>query len=140
MDGCVGNGTEALFTPINALSSEAGVRSVPEWSLSPCFERTWASLSKALEDGWIDAERLREGCVPCAPLPAAGSFVFLGVDTSTRSRPEADRVADRTRVPIATLSTNVSVACPGLLVSHVVLLPPQAGPGTAVLDTARRAV
>jgi hypothetical protein len=126
-----------LFHTINALSSEAGARSLPEWSLSPFFERTWASLYEALEDGNRDAERLREVFVPFAPLPAGGQDVFLGVDTSNLSRPEADTAADRTLVPIANLPKNVHVACPGWVVSHVVLLPQQAAQGTCVLDTVR---
>jgi hypothetical protein len=44
---------------LDALASEAGARSFPELSFSPFFERTWASLYEALEDGQIDAERLR---------------------------------------------------------------------------------
>src|SRR5690242_10002195 len=82
---------------------EAGAHSVPAWSLSPFFERTWASVYEALEDGKIDAERLRQVCVQFAPLPPAGQDVFVGVDTSTRHRREADTAADRTVVPIANL-------------------------------------
>jgi hypothetical protein len=37
---------------------------------------------EALEDGQIDAERLRQICVQFAPLPAVSQVVFLGVDTS----------------------------------------------------------
>jgi DDE superfamily endonuclease len=137
MYGCFGNGKDALFNTIDALSSEAGARSLPELSLSPFFERTWASLYEALEDGKIDAERLRQVFVQFAPLPPAGQYVFLGVDTSNLYRPEADTAADRTLVPVANLPKNVHVACPGWVVSHVVLLPQQAGQGTFVLDTAR---
>jgi hypothetical protein len=90
-----------------------------------------------LEDGQIDAERLREVFVDFVPLPQAGEFVFLGVDTSNLYRPEAETAADRTLVPIANLPKNAHVAHPGWVVSHVVLLPQQAGQGTFVLDTAR---
>lgn len=137
MYSCFGNGKDALFNTIDALASEAGARSLPELSLSPFFERSWASLYEALEDGRIDAERLREVFVHFAPLPAAGQDVFLGVDTSNLYRPKADTAEDRTLVPIANLPKNVHVACPGWVVSHVVLLPQQAGQGTFVLDTVR---
>ncbi len=135
--GCFGNGKDALFNTIDALSSEAGARSFPEWSLSPFFERTWASLYEALEDGKIDAEQLREVFVRFAPLPVAGQYVFLGVDTSSLFRPEAETAEDRTLVPLPNLPKNVHVASPGWTVSHVVLLPQQAGQGTFVLDAAR---
>jgi hypothetical protein len=137
MESCFGNGKDALFTTIDAQSSEAGARSFPEWSLSPFFERTWASLYEALEDGTINAEGLREVCVQCAPLPDAGPSVFLGVDPSNLSRSEADPAEDRTLVPMANVPKNVHIACPGWVVSHVVLLPKLAGQGTFVLDTAR---
>ena len=135
--GCFGNAKDALFNTIDALSSEAAARSFPELSFSPFFERTWASLYEALEDGQIDAQRLRQVFVQCAPLPAAGQYVFLGVDTSNLYRPEAETAQDRTLVPMATLPKDAHAACPGWVVSHVVLLPSQAGQGTFVLDTAR---
>jgi hypothetical protein len=137
MYGCFGNAKDALFNTVDALSSEAGAHSFPELSFSPFFERTWASLYEALEDGKIDAERLRQVFVQFAPLPSAGQYVFLGVDTSNLYRPEADTAADRTLVPMANLPKGTHAACPGWVVSHVVLLPQQVGQGTFVLDTAR---
>ena len=137
MYGCFGNGKDALFNLVDALSSEAGARSFPELSLSPFFERTWASLYEALEDGQIDAERLREVFVDFAPLPQPGEFVFLGVDTSNLYRSESETGEDRTLVPIANLPKHAHATSPGWVVSHVVLLPQQAGQGTYVLDTAR---
>src|SRR5437660_4803242 len=134
---CFGNAKDALFNLVDALSSEEGASSFPEWSLSPFFERTWASLYEALEDCQIDAERLRTVFVDFAPLPAAGETVFLGGDTSNLYRPEAETAEDRTLVPIANLPKNTHVASPGWVMSHVVLLPTQAGQGTFILDTAR---
>src|SRR5436853_7258533 len=134
---CFGNGKNALFNLVDALASETGASSFPELSFSPFFERTWASLYEALEDGQIDAERLREILVDFAPLPQPGEFVFLGVDTSNLYRPEAETAADRTLVPIANLPKNTHAASPGWVMSHVVLLPKQAGQGTFILDTAR---
>src|SRR5712691_8081785 len=137
MYGCFGNGKDALFNLVDALSSEAGAHSFPELSLSPFFERTWASLYEALEDGQIKAERLRQVLIHFAPLPEAGQLVFLGVDTSNLYRAEAETAADRTLVKIANLPKNAHAACPGLVISSIVLLPKQAGQGTFVLDTAR---
>jgi hypothetical protein len=134
---CFGNAKDALFNLVDALSSEAAASSFPELSFSPFFERTWASLYEALEDGQIDAERLRQLFVDFAPLPAAGESVFLGVDTSNLYRPEAETGEDRTLVPIANLPKNTHAASPGWVFSHVVLLPKQAGQATFILDTAR---
>src|SRR5437588_10880000 len=90
---CFGNAKDALFNLVDALCSEAGASSFPELSFSPFFERSWASLDEALEDGQIDADRLRQLFVDFAPLPAAGEIVFLGVDTSNRTarRPRTAR-------------------------------------------------
>src|SRR5438874_11085999 len=134
---CFGNAKDALFNLVDALCSEAGASSFPELSFSPFFERTWASLDEALEDGQIDAERLRQVFVDFAPLPQAGEIVFLGVDTSNLYRPQAETAEDRTLVPIANLPKNTHAASPGWVMSHVVLLPKQAGQGTFVLDTTR---
>jgi hypothetical protein len=134
---CFGHAKDALFNLVDALASEAGASSFPELSFSPFFERTWASLYEALEDGQINAERLRQVFVDFAPLPQAGEIVFVGVDTSNLYRPEAETAEDRTLVPMANLPKNMHAASPGWVMSHVVLLPTQAGQGTYILDTVR---
>src|SRR5436309_7182324 len=109
---CFGNAKDALFNLVDALCSEAGASSFPELSFSPFFERTWASLYEALEDGQIDAEQLRQVFVDFAPLPSAGEIVFLWVDKSLLYRPEAETAEDRTLVPLANLPKNVHAASP----------------------------
>src|SRR5205807_7663452 len=132
---CIGSAKDALFNLVDALASEAGASSFPELSFSPFFERTWASLYEALEDGQIDAERLRQVFVDFAPLPPAGEIVFLGVDASNLYRPEAETAKDRTLVPIANLPKNTPAASPGWVLSEVVVLPTQAGQGCYALFT-----
>ncbi len=134
---CFGKAKDALFNLVDALSSEAGANSFPELSFSPFFERSWASLYEALEDGQIDAERLRQLFVDFAPLPEAGELVFVGIDSSNLYRPEAETAEDRTLVPIANVPKNTHAATAGWVFSHVVLLPRQAGQATFILDTAR---
>src|SRR5436309_12155543 len=92
---CFGNAKDALFNLVDALCSEAGASSFPELSCSPFFERSWASLYEALEDGQIDADRLRQLFVDFAPLLQAGEIVFLGIDTSNLYCPEAETAEDR---------------------------------------------
>src|SRR5260370_9616716 len=111
--------TVALGTPKTPCSTrwmrskvEAGARSFPELSLSPFFERSWASLYEALEDGKINAERLRQVFVQFAPLPPASQVVFVGVDTSNLYRPEADAAADRTLFPIPHLPKTAHPSAP----------------------------
>src|SRR5437016_13817059 len=85
---CFGNAKDALFNLVDALCSEAGESLFPELSFSPFFERSWASLYEALEDGQIDADRLRQLFVDFAPLPAAGEIALLVRDNRHRYRPE----------------------------------------------------
>ena len=110
---CFGKAKDALFNLVDALASEAGASSFPELSFSPFFERSWASLYEALEDGQIDAQRLRQLFVDFAPLPEAGEIVFLGVDTSNLYRPEAETAEERTLVPIANMPQHTHETLPG---------------------------
>ncbi|MGH2482489.1 MAG: transposase, partial [Ktedonobacteraceae bacterium] len=135
--GCFKQARDALFNTMDALSSETTAHSFPELSLSPLFQRKWASLYEAFEDGKIDAARLREVFVQFAPLPDLGQHVFLGVDTSNLFRPDAQTGADRTLAPVANVPENAHVVCPGWVMSSVVLLPTNAGQGTYVLDVVR---
>ena len=126
---------DALFNLVDALSTETVAHRFPELSESPFFERKWPSLYEALQDGQINAEELRKVMGGFAPLPPAGSYVFVGVDTSSLFRKEAKTLADRTMVPIPNLPEPDHAVCPGLVMSSVVLLPKEPGQGTWVLDT-----
>lgn len=137
VSGCVGHAKDALCHVVDALASDAAARSFPDWSCSPCCERTWASVDEALEDGQIDGARLREVGVDVAPLPQPGEIVCLGIDPSTLSRPDADTAWDRTLVPIAPVPKNTHAASPGWARSHVILVPTHAGHGPPVWDTTR---
>jgi hypothetical protein len=117
---------------MDALSSETTAHSFPELSLSPFFQRKWASVYEAFEDSKINAQRLRQVFIQFAPFPGTGQSVFLGVDTSNLYHPEATPSADRTMVPLPNLPECDHAVCPGWLISSVVLLPEQAGQGTFV--------
>src|SRR2546421_2220760 len=137
VSGCFKQAGDALFNTIDALSSETAAHSFPELSLSPLFQRRWPSLYEAFEDGKIDAEQLRQVFVQFAPLPSAGAYVYLGVDTSNLYRPEAATSADRTLVPLPNVPECNHAVCPGWVISSIVLLPQEAGQGTFVVDTQR---
>jgi hypothetical protein len=135
--GCFKQAGDALFNTMDALSSETTAHSFPELSLSPLFQRKWASLYEAFEDGKIDAEQLRQVFIQFAPLPSKGQHVFLGVDTSNLRRQDAQTSADRTLAPLSNLPESAHVTCPVWVISSVVLLPSEAGQGTFVLDIQR---
>jgi len=135
--GCFQRARDALWNLVDALSSEPTARSLPELSLSPLFQRKWASVYEACEDGRIDEDQLREIFVRYAPLPAPGRHVFLGVDTSNLFRPEAETTEDRLLLPVPNLPEAAHVVSPGWVISSVVLLPTQPEQGTFVLDPQR---
>src|SRR5258708_16924841 len=135
--GCFERAGDALFNTVDALSSETAAHSFPELSLSPFFQRKWSSIYEAFEDGEIKSEHLRQVFVQFAPLPSTGQHVFLGVDTSNLFRPQAKTSADLTMVPLPTPPDRHHAACPGWVISSVMLLPEEAGQGTFVLDTQR---
>src|SRR5258708_8069441 len=133
--GCFKQAGNALFNTLDALSSETAAHSFPELSLSPLFQRKWASLYEAFEDGTIDAEQLRQVFLQFAPLQSAGQRVFLGIDTSNLYRPDAQTGADRTLLPMANMPEQAHVVCPGWAISTAGLLPDEPGQGTFVLDS-----
>src|SRR5881409_1800820 len=56
---CMERGADALFNLADALLCESQAQSLPELSLSPCFERQWPSVYEALSDGRINLEQIR---------------------------------------------------------------------------------
>ena len=56
---CFERSRDALFNLGDALVSEPQAHSLPELSLSIFFERRWASVYEALQDGRINVDRLR---------------------------------------------------------------------------------
>jgi hypothetical protein len=128
---------DALFNTVDALSSESGVHSFPELSLSPLFVRRWPSLYEAFEDGKIDAEQLRQVFVQFAPLPGPWEYVFLGVDTCHLYRREAESSADRKLLPLPNVPEGTHAVCAGWVISRIVLLPQEAGQATFVSDSQR---
>jgi hypothetical protein len=73
----------------DALLTETTVKSFPELSQSPWFERKWPSLYEAFEDGRIDETHLRAVFASYLPKADAGTWLWLGIDASTIARPDA---------------------------------------------------
>jgi hypothetical protein len=96
MYGCFERSRDALFNVSDALRSASQARSLPELSLSVFFERRWPSVYKALQDGRINVERLREVFVQALleHIPT-DEPIWLGIDSSSMQRLEADSSWDR---------------------------------------------
>jgi hypothetical protein len=82
---CFGNGKDALFNLVDALSSEARARSFPELSLSPFFERSWASLYEALRYTSKGKEPIMSN-QPENPIPAQELREALLVEIEARQQ------------------------------------------------------
>ena len=92
------NRADTLMELVDALCSTGSARSVVEYSLTPCFRRSYSTLYKAL-DQWIwDERQLARLLAPCLPRPSARSFWLLGVDVTPQPRPFAQTLPDRAMV------------------------------------------
>jgi len=120
--GCFERGADALLELADALSSEAGVRSLPQWSLSPAFRRKWPSLYEALEDGQINQRRWSEVWT-AALLPEQHGPIWISVDSTSIARPEAETSPDRGMIYVPNLPHAKRPVSVGWQFSTVMLLP-----------------
>src|SRR5215207_5157000 len=92
------NRADTLMELVDALCSTGSARSVAEYSLTPCFRRTYSTLYKALAEWTWDAEQLARLLAPSLPRPRQRAFWLLGVDVTPQPRPFAQTLVDRTMV------------------------------------------
>ncbi len=108
---------------VDALCSTGSARSVVEYSLAPCFRRSYSTLYKALAEWKWDERHLARLLSPFLPRPSLCSFWLLGVDVTPQPRPFALTLPDRSMVyqpnPIA---SNIPVTI-GHQYSTLALLP-----------------
>src|SRR5204863_3247304 len=89
-------GADALFTLCDARLCESQARSLPELSLSPCFDRKFPSIYQALEQGRIDEAKLRRVWVQALLSEVReDETIWISVDASSIARPDACTSADR---------------------------------------------
>jgi hypothetical protein len=138
MYGCFERSRDALFNLSDALLSESQARSLPELSLSVFFERRWPSVYEALQDGRINVERLREVCVQTLleTIPT-DEPIWLGIDSSSMQRLEADSSADRGMIYVANMPHATKPVSVGYQFSTVMLLPEQASSWVGILEHRR---
>lgn len=111
----------------DALLSESQARSLPELSLSVFFERRWPSVYEALQDGRINVERLREAFVHALlESKPADEAIWLGIDSSSMQRLEADSLCDRGMIYVPNMPHATKPVSVGYQFSTVMLLPEQA--------------
>ncbi len=137
---CFEGSRDALFNVCDALVSEPQARSLPELSLSPFFQRRWPSVYEALQDGRINTERLRQVFVHALieSRPAAeDSPVWLGLDSSSMERLEADSHRDRGTIYVPNMPHATTPLSVGWQFSTLMLLPDQPSSWVGVLEQRR---
>jgi len=80
---------------VDAMCSNPFARSVVEYSLSPCFRRTYTALYKAITECKWDEQQLARLLAPYLPTPRQRSFWLLGVDVTPQPRLYARTLPDR---------------------------------------------
>ena len=89
------NRADTLMELVDALCSNGSARSVVEYSLTPCFRRTYSTLYKALAEWTWDDGQLARLLAPSLPRPRQRSFWLLGVDVTPQPRLFAHTLTDR---------------------------------------------
>jgi hypothetical protein len=133
---CSEQSRDALFELIDALSSEATARSLPELSLSPFFRRQWASVYEALEDGKIDEQRWMSVWTTALLAQHEGP-VWVSIDSTSIARPEAETCPDRGMIYVPNLPHASKPVSVGWQFSTVMLLPSTPSSWGAVLSQRR---
>src|SRR4051812_43463632 len=133
---CCEQSRDALFELIDALSSEAAARSLPELSLSPFFRREWASCYEALEDGRIN-EQNWTNVWTAALLREHDGPVWISIDSTSIARPEAETSPDRGMIYVPNLPHASKPVSVGWQFSTVMLLPNQPSSWGAILSQQR---
>jgi len=138
MYGCFERSADALFNLSDALLSEPQARSLPELSLSVFFQRRWPSVYEALQDGRINAERLREVFVQALlESKPADEPTWLGLDSSSMPRPEAKSSRDRGMIYMPNMPHATKPVSVGWQFSTLMLLPEQPSSWVGILDQRR---
>lgn len=92
------NRADTIMELIDALCSSPAAQSPVELTLAPCFQRTYSTLYKAVDQ--FDWEDLALACLlaPYLPSPRERDFWLLGVDVTPQPRPFAATLTDRSMV------------------------------------------
>src|SRR5690348_10838288 len=101
---CMERRADTLFHLCDGLLSTPQVRSLPELSHSPFFDRQWPSIYAALADGKVNLDELRALCVcsVLADLPE-DALVWIAVDATPVERPEAETSEHRGYIHVSNL-------------------------------------
>lgn len=89
------NRADTLMELVDAICSNPHARSVVEYSLTPCFRRSYSTIFKAIAEMTWDEKAIVRLLATYLPQPQARPFRLLGVDVTSQPRPFAQTLADR---------------------------------------------
>jgi len=117
------NRADTLMELIDAICSNPYARSVVEYSLTPCFRRSYSTIFKAINEMELDDLATVRLLAPYLPRPKQRSFWLLATDVTPQPRQFAHTLADRGMVyQPNTIKGNIPVTI-GHQYSTTVLLP-----------------
>lgn len=89
------NRADTLMELVDAMCSTPDVRSVVEYSLSPCFRRSYSTIFKAINEMEWDELRVAHLLAPYLPRPRQRAFWLIGTDVTPQPRQFAQTLPDR---------------------------------------------
>ena len=89
------NRADTLMELVDAICSNPDAQSVVEYSLTPCFRRSYSTIFKGINEmEWDELATVRL-LAPYLPRPQQRSFWLLGMDVTPQPRQFAHTLADR---------------------------------------------
>jgi hypothetical protein len=125
---------DALYELVEAMLLSPSVRSFPELSQSPVFQRGWASAYKAIERGAIDEEWLH---IYLIKNQSPGGTTVWALDTSVWPRPSSRTLADLRYEQSPTQATEAYSTVKGYAYSSLAWIPQRGGSWALPVDTRR---
>ena len=89
------NRADTLMELVDSMCSNITAQSVVEYTLTPCFRRTYTALYKAIDACQWQEEQLARLLAPYLPRPKQRPFWLLGVDVTPQPRPYSFTLPDR---------------------------------------------
>ena len=89
------NRADTLMELVDAICSNPHARSVVEYSLTPCFRRSYSTIFKAINEMELDDLTPAHLLTPYLSRPRQRPFWLLGTDVTSQPRQFAHTLADR---------------------------------------------
>jgi hypothetical protein len=89
------NRADTLMELVDAIGSNPDARSVVEYSLTPCFRRSYSTIFKAINEMEMDEMAIAHLLAPYLPRPQQRPFWLLGTDVTPQPRQFAPTLSDR---------------------------------------------